>query len=107
MIQTSEDTKVYLILSETKIAYLLFTDISTFTLEFSFTFTLFLHLYHQVFPADEVCPKDHVKISGVSICMKKRDVCKKCPPQVKIDQNECPNGKVVLERDTNGCQVYR
>jgi len=61
----------------------------------------------MVFPADEVCPKDHVKISGVSICMKKRDVCKKCPPQVKIDQNECPNGKVVLERDINGCQVYR
>ena len=70
--------------------------------------SLFFLLFSlQKFPKDDVCPKDHVKISGVSICLKARDLCKKCPKYVEMDAANCLNGKVVQSEDCNGCMVSK
>jgi hypothetical protein len=54
--------------------------------------------------SDEVCPKNHVKIKGITICKKKRrDICKKCPILEKIDANNCPVGRIIKKNDINGC----
>jgi len=55
------------------------------------------------FDPSHVCPKDHIRMHGVSICMKKRDICKKCPPVVQILDADCPKGTVTQSKDCNGC----
>merc|ERR1712048_1035869 len=55
------------------------------------------------FGADEVCPKDHVKLTGVSICGVARDLCFQCPALIPTDDVPCPVGKVIESADTNGC----
>jgi len=55
----------------------------------------------DVFGATHECPKNHVKMSGVSICMEERDMCHKCPT-VEVPQS-CENGKIEETQDCNGC----
>jgi len=55
------------------------------------------------FDPNHVCPKDHVRMHGVSICLQKRDICKKCPPVINIDAADCRYGKVTQSKDCNGC----
>ena len=62
---------------------------------------------NQVFDPDDGCAKDHVKIEGVSLCMKRRDLCKKCPKFTPINPDNCKNGKIVTEKDCNGCDVSK
>jgi len=57
------------------------------------------------FKAGEVCPAGHVKMSGVSICMHPRDLCKMCPLYIKMDSSDCPMGKVEESQDCNGCPI--
>jgi len=59
------------------------------------------------FKADEVCPKNHVKISGVSICEMGRDICFPCPALIAKDKVECPYGKVELRTDINNCPEHK
>jgi len=61
----------------------------------------------EVFDPEDGCPKSHVKIAGVSLCLKRRDLCKKCPPFTPIDPNNCKNGKIVTVKDCNGCDVSK
>jgi len=61
----------------------------------------------DVFLAGEVCPKGHVKMSGVSICMHPRDLCKMCPLYIPMDPTDCPMGKVEESQDCNGCPVSK
>ena len=49
----------------------------------------------------EVCPKGHVKLTGVSICGVARDLCFQCPPV--IDNIPCEVGKVIETADVNSC----
>lgn len=55
------------------------------------------------FQAGEVCPKDHVKLSGVSICETARDICFQCQALVAKEKVVCPFGKVEERKDINGC----
>lgn len=57
------------------------------------------------FLAGEVCPAGHVKMSGVSICMHPRDLCKMCPLYIEMDASDCPMGKVEQSQDCNGCPI--
>ena len=61
----------------------------------------------QVFDPEDECPKDHVKITGASLCMKKRDLCKKCSDITPMTLADCPNGKIVAEKDCNGCKIEK
>ena len=56
---------------------------------------------------NDSCPKDHVKIKGVSMCMKRRDICKQCPPLTPVDPADCENGKIVTETDGDGCKISK
>merc|ERR1712142_973447 len=58
----------------------------------------------MIIPVDMVCPKNHVRKSGVSPCMKQRDVCIPCPPLVTP---ECLSGVVTDDTDCNGCPMKR
>ena len=60
---------------------------------------------NQRFELDEVCPKDHVKLQGVSLCNVRRDICKPCPPVRPISAADCKFGKVVETKDINNCPV--
>lgn len=55
---------------------------------------------------DEVCPKDHVKMAGTSICGSARDICKPCPTLIAMNLVPCNFGTVVLSSDCNGCPVH-
>jgi len=59
------------------------------------------------FGVGEVCPKDHVKLSGVSICGVARDLCLPCPALVAENDVPCDVGKVILSADVNGCPVRK
>lgn len=59
-----------------------------------------------VMPVDNICPKMHVRVSGVSICMKPRDLCKQCSVVIPIDASDCPIGEVLQKGDCNGCPQY-
>lgn len=54
----------------------------------------------------EVCPKDHVKLAGTSICGAARDICKPCPTLVSKLNVGCDWGTVVRSSDVNGCPVH-
>merc|ERR1719259_426943 len=43
----------------------------------------------DLFTSSETCPENHVKVRGTSICMKERDVCKKCPTYAPIAPANC------------------
>ena len=60
----------------------------------------------QVFGAGEVCPKDHIKLRGVSICNVARDLCKPCPKLIAISPDSCAFGEVIKTHDCNGCPQY-
>jgi len=57
------------------------------------------------FGEGEVCPKDHMKLSGVSICGVARDLCLPCPALVAKAQVPCTVGTVMTSADVNGCPV--
>jgi len=60
----------------------------------------------DVFVESEVCPKDHVKMAGVSICMKERELCKQCPALVEMTAEQCKVGKILKAQDCIGCPKY-
>lgn len=57
------------------------------------------------FEEEHVCPIGHVKQEGVTICLKPRDICKKCPAVEVKNPHDCPNGKWVDTTDCNGCPI--
>ena len=66
---------------------------------------IFTTIETQTFKAGEVCPKDHVKLSGVSICEAARDLCKPCSPLIPKAQVECRYGVVAESKDDIGCPI--
>jgi len=57
------------------------------------------------FEPEDKCPKNHKKVTGVTICMKARDVCIQCNPVV---EPTCDIGSFVSDdTDCNGCPIKR
>lgn len=56
------------------------------------------------FGKDQICPKNHKKVAGVSICMKRRDVCYECPTVVKPD---CKFGQLEKIQGCNDCEEWK
>jgi len=57
------------------------------------------------FEPDDKCPKNHKKVTGVTICMKARDLCVQCPAVI---EPTCGLGSFASDdTDCNGCPIKR
>merc|ERR1712203_136405 len=61
----------------------------------------------ETFLPTEVCPKDHVKIVGTTICMRERHICKQCPALITMTASDCPIGIIRTVQDCNGCTITK